>query len=277
MILRDILAIVTSPGANEHVIAFAEKLAEQNSGRVTAALVQWMPQVPPIEGFVIGPMYADLITDARQRLAIDYERLQNRVRRNAPDAAVESHLIEFGNAGPQLGLRARHADVSIVARPDKDASQSAHAIFEAALMGSGRPVIIVPPSWKPGPIGRNILLAWKPTREAARAVGDADDLLTGADRVSVVTVDAEPSQGYGEQPGADITAHLAFRGAKPELFNLHSAGRSDARTVLDQALAVGADLIVLGGYGRARFSEIVFGGMTRDLLKTADVPVLMSH
>jgi nucleotide-binding universal stress UspA family protein len=277
MSIRDILAIVTSQAANEHVIAFAEQLAAQRSGRLTAALVNWMPNVAPIDGYVLDPFYGDLVLDAQKQLEQEEAKLEKRLAQGESRAAVEPFLIEFAAASTALGLRARHADVSIVTRPSKTDIAPAHAILEAALFASGRPIIIVPPEWKGGPIGRKVLVAWKPTREAARAVGDADDFLIQAEQVSVVTVDAKPSRGYGEQPGVDITAHLAHRGVKAELFNLDSAGRGETRAILDQALAVGADIVVMGGYGHARLSELIFGGVTRETLKSAEVPVLMSH
>ena len=83
-------------------------------------------------------------------------------------------------------------------------------------------------------------------------------------------------QGAGS-PGVDITAHLARRGVKVQLANLDSMGRTDASVIDEHALAVDADLIVMGGYGRSRMSQFIFGGMTREMLKTARVPVLMSH
>jgi nucleotide-binding universal stress UspA family protein len=174
-------------------------------------------------------------------------------------------------------MRARHVDVSIVSRPGGANADSAHAIFEGAMFESGRPVIVVPPGWKSQGIGGNVLIAWKPTREAARALADAEDFIAGAGKVSIVTVDAEPAKGYGAQPGADIAAHLAVRGVRPELFNLDSAGRTETKAILDQAIAVGADLIVMGGYGRSRVSEFIFGGVTREIVTSATLPVLMSH
>jgi nucleotide-binding universal stress UspA family protein len=277
MILRDILAIVTSLSSQQHVISFGQQLAEQNAGRMTAALVNWMPSVVPIDGFVVSPIYAELIEDARKVLDGEKEKLVSSLNRLMPEAAVETYLLEIGAAGIALGPRAGHVDVSIVARPGKTDVTSAHAVLEAAMFDSGRPVVVVPPTWKPATIGKNVLVAWKPTREAVRAVADADEFLLQAQSVSVVTVDAKPSQGYSEQPGADIAAHLAFRGAKTKLVNLDSAGRSEARTILGHARDMGADLIVMGGYGHSRLSEMIFGGVTREMLKSADVPVFMSH
>jgi nucleotide-binding universal stress UspA family protein len=191
---------------------------------------------------------------------------------------VESLLLEFGAARSIHGMQARHADVTIVDLPASDTSDASHALLEGPLFESGRPIIVIPPEWKLREIGRSVLVCWKSTREAARALGDAEDFLGAADRVTVVTVDAKPSDdGYGVHPGSDISAHLARRGVKVELVNLDSTGRSEAKAIQDQALAVGADLIVMGGYGRSRMSEFIFGGVTREMLKTSTLPVLMAH
>lgn len=274
---RDILAIITSQAGGEHVIALAEQLTAQSDGRLTVALVNWLPSIPGIEGFSIAPIYDELVQQARKRLAGEKARLEERLTRAAGAVTIETYLPEFGAAGSVLGMRARHADLTIVSRPDKADAGSAQAILDAALFESGRPVIVTPSGWRPAALGRHVLVAWKPTREAARALGDADAIIAGAERVSVVTVDAGPSRGYGQQPGADIAAHLAFRGAKVELFNLDSGDRSEAGAIQDHARVVGADLIVMGGYGRPRLSELIFGGVTREMLKTAIMPVLMSH
>lgn len=274
---RDILAIVTSQAANEHVIAFAVQLASQNEGRVRAALVNWEPNVAPVDGFVMDPLYGQLLNDARKQLEEETKKLEARLGQDETPSSVEPYMIEFAAAGAALGMRARHSDVSVVAAPTKSGLSSAMAVLEAALFDSGRPVFVVPSSWKPRHIGKAVLVAWKPTREAARAIGDAEAFLANADKVGVATVDATPSRDYGEQPGADITAHLAYRGAKAQLFNLDSGGRTETQALLDQAMALGADLIVMGGYGRSRMSEMIFGGVTREILKSTNIPVLMSH
>ncbi len=277
MKFKDILAIVTSQASCEHVIAFGEQLARRNDGRLSTVVVHGQPNVAPVDGFVIDTMYADLVKEAYKQLAQETEKVKARIEKAGGSGPVQASLLYIGAAGAALGTRARHADVSIVGRPSAPTASSTHAILEAALFESGRPVIMVPPEWKGQGVGRNVLVAWKPTREAARALADADDLIAGAERVSIVTVDAKPSQGYGERPGADIAAHLAIRGAKPELFNLDSAGRPETKAILDQAMAVGADLIVMGGYGRSRMSKFIFGGVTRDIVTTSPVPVLISH
>jgi nucleotide-binding universal stress UspA family protein len=277
MKFKDILVVITSKSGGEAAIAFGEQLVRRNAGRLSTAIVNWQPNVAPVDGFIIDTMYADLVKEAYKHLEQEAQKVRERVAQEGGSGPVQSYLIFMGAAASTIGMRARHADVVVVARPSGAAASSAHAVLEGALFESGRPVVVVPPGWKGKDAGRSVLIAWKPTREAARALADAADFLAGASRVSIVTVDAKPSQGYGDHPGADIAAHLAVRGLKPELFNLDSAGRSETKAILDQATAVGADLIVMGAYGRPRVSEFIFGGVTRDMVTTSPLPVLMSH
>ncbi len=279
MQFRDILAIVTSHARDEHVLAFGEQLAIQNSGHLSSIVVDWMPALPlAVEGYVVDPTWSELVARIGKDLKSEAVKVKQRIDRNLDSNAVESLLLEPGAAKPIIATHARHADVAIVGRPTKTTSDASHAILEGPLFESGRPVIIVPPDWRPREIGQSVLVCWKPTREAARALGDAEDFLAGADRVTLVTVDAKPSEtGYGAHPGTDISAHLARRGVKVELINLDSAGRSETKAIQDQALAIDADLIVMGGYGRSRMSEFIFGGVTREMLKASTYPVLMAH
>lgn len=276
---KDLLAIVTSEAGSRHVLACARQLVQQNSASLSTLVVNWMPALPMVvEGHVVDPYWADLVRRAKEDLKTEVVKVKRALERDADNPAIDSLFLELGSARPVLGMHARHADIAIVGRPTKATAESEYAILEGPLFQSGRPVMIVPPDWKRREIGRSVLVCWKATREAARALADAGDLLEGAARVTVVTVDAKPSEGgYGAQPGADISAHLARHGLKPELMNLDSIGRSEARTILDQAAAVDADLIVMGGYGRSRMSEFIFGGVTREMLTSSPVPILTAH
>jgi nucleotide-binding universal stress UspA family protein len=55
-------------------------------------------------------------------------------------------------------------------------------------------------------------------------------------------------------------------------------GDSDAGDeLLSLAADVGAEMIVMGCYGHSRAREFVLGGMSRTVLETMTVPVLMAH
>jgi nucleotide-binding universal stress UspA family protein len=276
MSFKDILAVVTSAKSEAHVIAAAEQLAVQTHGRLSALVTGWLPPVVlSVEGWTVSPMWAEAVEEARRQLASEHGRVKARMASFERTGDIQSELMELASGRAVTGMWARHADVTVVGRPQNEIGD---AVVEGPLFESGRPVLVTPPGWTPQPIGRSVLVCWKPTREAARALGDAADLISQAAQVTVVTVDAQPSEdGYGPRPGLDITAHLARRGASANLANLTSMGRSEASVILEQAVVVGADLIVMGGYGRSRMSQFIFGGVTRDMLKSASMPVLMSH
>ncbi len=118
------------------------------------------------------------------------------------------------------------------------------------------------------------MVGWNESRESSRAVFDALPLLQKAKLTRLVTVDVPTG---GNLPAAGIAETLDRHGVKTEITDVASDGMSVGETLLRAANDHGADLIVLGAYGHSRFSEMVFGGATRHILRNLDRPVLMSH
>lgn len=278
MVYRDILAVLSSVEGDGHVLACAQALSKRSDAFVTGMLVRYMPMLPAVtEGWVVDPRWGDLVVEAQKELETGRTSLQQRLEGLVDRSAALTMLVEPGAVRELLAVHCRHADLTLVSRPVKS-GDGRTPLVEAALFGSGRPVLVVPPNWKDGNLGKTVLVAWNAGREAARALADAMPLLGHSARVVVATVDAKPSiEGHGDMPGADISTHLARRGLTVELQNIDSAGRPASTCLLDAARAAGADMIVMGGYGRTRFSEMVFGGVTREMLHESPVPVLMSH
>lgn len=275
--LADILALIDATAGGDHVIRFAAQLARQRSGYVSGLVVGWRPSALEMAASYVDAPIQQWMEEIQKYLEADVQTVKTRFEQDPTAGRVEGLVLEANGARSAIGMRARHADLSIVSRPRWVAAETT-ILLEAALLGSGRPVIAVPPTWETSEIGRKILVCWKPTREAARALADAGPMIQTADRVVVVTVDARREEtGYGEAPGVDICAHLARAGATVELVNVASGGRAEAEAIQDQGLAVGADLIVMGGYGHSRMQEFIFGGMTRAMLSESALPIFMSH
>ena len=195
------------------------------------------------------------------------------------DIRGEWRVVEM-TAADAVSLHARYADIVVVGQTDSDAPtrQEGPRIPEAAIMSCGRPVLVVPYIGAPKTFGRNILVGWKSGREAARAVNDAIPLLRNARSVTVLAVDPEYGfSGDGDVPAADIALHLARHDIKATASHTPSGGVDEGDVLLNTASDQGTDLIVVGGYGRSRANEFVFGGVTRTLLKEMTVPVLFSH
>jgi nucleotide-binding universal stress UspA family protein len=176
-------------------------------------------------------------------------------------------------------LNARYADLVIAGQPEPDGGSGVDATFaEDLVMGAGRPVLFVPYAGRFPEVGRRVLIAWNAGREAARAVTDALPLLTRAGTVQVVAFD--PLKGdadHGDLPGADIALVLARHGVKVSVAQQHSDEVDVGNQILSRAADMQSDLIVMGAYGHSRLREMVLGGVTRTLLDTMTVPVLMSH
>lgn len=140
---------------------------------------------------------------------------------------------------------------------------------------SGRPVLVAPPTAPP--LGaKTVLLAWKDTREARRALSDSLPFLHRAERVVVCAVCDKLEAGNAHIEVADVAAALKRRGINAEAKVVEHA-HPDGFQILRQANLVGADLIAAGAYGHSRLGEWVFGGVTQDLLSQDQAYLLFSH
>jgi nucleotide-binding universal stress UspA family protein len=177
-----------------------------------------------------------------------------------------------------LAREARSADLIIVGRgPDRVGRDMYRAPDPGeVIMAAGRPVLVVPPGVG-GLEARHIVVAWKDTREARRAVWDALPLLRAAETVHAVEV-ADPAELQAATARiADVVRHLERHQVKAHGQIRAQREASAADEVISVAEQHGADLIVAGAYGHSRIREWVFGGVTRDLLTHCAKCCLFSH
>jgi nucleotide-binding universal stress UspA family protein len=175
--------------------------------------------------------------------------------------------------------RAFYADLLLLgqrppAAPDAPADIDVPADFvSSVILDSGRPALVLPHITRaPAPLQR-VLIAWKATRESARAVSAALPLLQQAARVQVVAFD----EGAGVQAEAGIVeylrAHGVSAGFKREVALEHELGAQ----ILSLAADEQAELLVMGCYGHGRAREWALGGVTRTVLQSMTLPVLLAH
>ena len=223
-----------------------------------------------------GDLYDELRRQNRERAS------QHAMLLKQQDVTSEIQLVDALYSDPErvAAHRAHYADLAVVAGALGDTKEGDIALryFGALLLESGRPVLVVPPRWNTALPPKRVVLAWRPTAESARALHDALPLLQAADEVDVLVVDAVAGETrHGEQPGSDIAAHLARHGVTTHVVERKSGARSVAAILLERAYERHADLIVAGGYGHSRVREWAMGGVTRELLFTAPIPVFYSH
>jgi nucleotide-binding universal stress UspA family protein len=170
----------------------------------------------------------------------------------------------------------RAADLIVASQTDPDWNMSALLDFpEALAIESGRPVLVIPNTGRYPRIGRNVVIAWKRSREAARAVFDALPLLRSADNVHILQINDPRDEHF--EPDTSIAAALARHGIKPNLRSSIASDISVGDEILSRAADLDADLLVMGAYGHSRLQEFVFGGATRSIARHMTVPTLFSH
>lgn len=163
------------------------------------------------------------------------------------------------------------ADVSVVSRPKKSSSGPAADFMLAALLGTGRPVIVLPQAESLS-LGRRILIAWNQSAQAARAVAAAIPLLKLAESVHIVSAGDESPEGPNSAAVVDYLKYWGIRATKNR-----TSGRDPAADIFDEYRKEDADLIVMGAYSRSRMRQTIFGGVTQDLLFRASPPVFALH
>ena len=201
----------------------------------------------------------------RERLAIE----DTPAGQQSPTA---QWLRQTGDEAYWVREYGRAADLLVIGRPADDQGVSIDTV-EAALVGTGRPVLIVPAAPLVS-LPETMVIAWKAAPEAARAVTAAMPLLSKAKQILIVTVAEE--EGLSDEEGARLMTALGWHGLSASTRHL----RPDRLGAADTLLAAAAEqsaLVVMGAYGHSRLREWVFGGFTEHVLRGAAVPVLMMH
>ncbi len=279
MPLKDILVHLDR---SRHCRARAEAaaaLAARHQARLTGLFVRTTPHVPQFVMSQLGPE----VTQAQRQFA---DQAAGEARQGFDEVARSAGVMaEFrdpeGELLDTLVLHARYSDLVVIGQYDRhdDDMADEREAADHVIMDSGRPVLVVPHAGAFPVIGEKVLVSWNASREATRAVNDALPILRAAREVSVLSINPRRNgvNGHGDVPGADICAHLARHGVKATAEHVVSHDMDVGNALLSRASDEGADLIVMGAYGRSRLRELVLGGATWHVLHHMTVPVLMGH
>lgn len=185
--------------------------------------------------------------------------------------ATASWRQEQGRAESVVARRGRLFDLIVLERPNDD--WPTPQILEAALLETGRPLLVVPPG-KTKTIGTAVAIGWNGSAEAASAITAAGPFLGQAKSVAVLSTAGGAPKDIGPK---ELVAHLAWHGIKATAKTFSGGAFSTGKALLAAAATTKADLLVMGGYGHSRGRELVFGGATRHVLEAANIPILMLH
>jgi nucleotide-binding universal stress UspA family protein len=274
--LRSLLVHLDASPRSAERLRLARTLAAKQVATVTAL-------------FAVTPIYLDaalaFTADANTAALLqEAEAAQRRSARAVFEAEAARpgpplHWAEptTGPASSDFATQALFADLLLLGQRDR-ADPLAYGVpadfVQSVLIESGRPALVVPYVGTFTDVGREILVAWKPTREAAHAVSAALPLLQQAQRVHVVCWD-EP--GSAPAAGNGLDGYLRAHGVQAPRVEHGQVPQAPGEVLLSLASDIGANLLVMGCYGHTRTRELLLGGATRTILESMTLPVLMAH
>jgi len=277
--LTQLLVHLDSTANSGQRLAVARALAREHGAAVTAIYaVTPAPLVLPFSPDGGAAAAAFLEEQEEERRAAARRMFDDLLKTEGPSASW-AQATGFPIAG-SFARQALHADLLVLGqhdRGDPDARSVPADFVETVLAESGKPALVLPYEPVPPVIGSTVVVAWKPTRESARAVAAALPFLQRASRVHVQSW-GKPADD--EIAGAQLTldSYLKLHGVKAT-WNMERGKEPQAmgELLLSRCADLSADLLVMGCYGHSRAREWVLGGVTRTVLRSMTLPVLMSH
>jgi nucleotide-binding universal stress UspA family protein len=270
--LKSLLVHVDASPQSAVRLQLAEQLALAHGGHATAlyAVTSALLRYPMAmaAGADMAPMLAEV---DEQRLAA--------ARKLFAATVPPGHVAWLECSGTPIADMARqalYADLLVLGQRSADENRDVDVpadFVSSVLIASGRPAIVVPHIAKAPIRLERVLIAWKPTREAARAVTAALPILQQARQVTVASFD----EGDEAAAEAGIVGYLRQHGVQAGFKREVASENSIGDQLLSLASDEQAELLVMGCYGHGRAREWVLGGASRTVITSMTIPILMSH
>lgn len=217
---------------------------------------------------------------ARDRLRERAERCVQRFNQQVAALGLVSHegRVHDDDMLSAVIQHARTSDLVVLGQHD-----ARHHVLlvpwdfpQQVCLHGGRPVLVLPHTGDFASCGHTVVVGWNDSRESARALADALPLLQQAQEVHVLSLQ-HTREHDGQHPALDGVGQWLQRHGVPATLHLEATSLHTGDALLARSVDLGADLIVMGGYGHRRITELVLGGVTRSVLAKMPVPTLISH
>ena len=272
--MKTILVHLDASPRSAERLAIAQRLAHERGAALTV-LYGVLPTMLSSPWAAAGglaeavPLLAEVDSEQRARARATFDAANSRgdlIWAEAVNAPLQGALLQH----------ALYADLLVLGQTDQDDLQAGAFppdMVASLITDSGRPALVVPYLGSFPSIVREVLLAWKPTRESASAASAALPWLRSADHVHLVG----PVAADGGSDTDALERWLRQQGVSAPV-RAHQVGEAQVGdALLSLAADVAAALLVMGCYGHSRARELVLGGASRTVLRTMTLPVLMAH
>lgn len=274
--IKDLLLIVDRGTADTAIVDAACRLARRHDAHLTIAIASPVP-VPAYATMGYPPFI--LLDGYEDELVAKEKSVRARASSDECSTAVTVVLQPLHSLLDQAGALTRYADVTVFGpRSTWGDGWLRRRIIESVLLGSGRPVLLLPDATIPS--FARTLIGWNDSAEATRAVQAVLPLLAPDSDIVVGSVNPAPAT----EPAADdatpataIATHLVRHGFRVTRAGTTSGAGKEAEALMRLAADKDADLMVVGAFGRSRLREVILGGVTEEMIERASVPVLLMH
>ncbi len=279
MAYKTILAILPTAETATNILPTAVSLAENHLAHLTAVHIRQLYEVyPGGHGMISLDIYESLQEDAK-RLAKEtkdvFDKASGKTNAVTEWREASAYLSGIPRKLVEYALR---ADLIIMSARDGWSNDELNtSTLHDVILGTGRPVLMLPEGDLPDNIGRNTLLCWQPTREASMAAHNALPFLQAADLTTILTISKEHSRSAADETeGHDLATMLSRHDCKTEVWHRSLEEPTIGAQILKEARISGTDLIVMGAFGHNRLHDIFFTDATREIMHKTHIPVLFS-
>lgn len=282
--IKSILVPVRGDGMVATVLAHAAELAKQHDAQVNvvhcrAQAKDLIPQGIPLNDFarkVMMEQAGELANRQEDHLRGILHRLAREFGLKEDSVGIGTASCTFTEEQGRMADVVKHAgrlsDLIVLPKPQRERNLGQSSL-KSALYGAGRPVLICPGQLQPDQtFAQHVAIGWNGSLPAARAVASSKDIVSAAQKVSILTGGKVQPHGPTAE---ELQDYYAQRGITTEIVRFD--GKDPAQELLDTCATIGASLLVTGAYSHSHETEMLFGGNTERIVDNTEMPVLMAH
>ena len=258
---------------------FAANLAVEHDARLIGVAPRELTSSLSLGEMV--PVGSTWLTDLQNRIDAEADVSIKTFTSYCDKRGLSSYDARIVTGSPEDAMKqeSMYCDLIVLGQHmDSDQSVSKNSgVIESLLLATATPLLIVPGKGSYSALPKSVLVAWRKSRESALAIREAVPLLQRSGKVEIATVDRKKGADKTNKSVKDqLVKYLKLHGVSAKYKSIVS-DEDAANVLLSHASDIGAELLVMGGYGHARSQEWALGGVTKTVLQSMTLPVLMAH
>lgn len=275
---KDVMVHLDGGEEDEFRLRHAEAIAAGGQSRIIGLYTNRMPEYAYVLAIQSGLAPMEPINELDERVREAGDRAVASLTERCKRISVPTEICRVEEPASEMSAccvaKARCSDLFVATAPYQRGELPIwDELVESVMFEGGQGLYLVPRGPGARPV-RSVLVAWRNTRESARALAAALPFLKAATQTRIIMVDAPVPT---KEQAKDLVKHLGRHGIKAEIAAIEMENVVVSEALLNEAHKMGADLIVMGAYGHSRLREWILGGTTREMIEKSDLPLLMAH